>query len=317
MSKFKRLLFLGTSSGVPLPGKRNVSGMLIQYDCGRAILVDCGEATQHQLMMSDVRLNRLSCILITHLHGDHCYGLFGLLHSLNMSGRAERISLFGPTGIKELIQTVFRLTGGWYGFDIDIHEISGGVQSFNVSLGIDSVITVTACPMVHRLPCYGYVLSEQQSLPKIDAARARKLGAEGAQLGILKSGVSVNVRLDCGTYRVIEPSDVCVPATPARCIGIMQDTSDASEAYAFLKNCAILVHEATYEAAHHAKAIQFGHSTTAMAAEAARISGAARLVLTHFSAKYNDSDLERLRSEAAETSGCPVDYAKDFSQFTL
>lgn len=133
MSFFDQVVFLGTSSGVPQPGKRNVSSLAITLRTGRSvridantvprgillppfkILVDCGEATQHQLMLSKIKLTKIDDILITHLHGDHCYGIFGLLHSCCMGERTEPITVYGPQGIKTMIETVFALSGGWNG----------------------------------------------------------------------------------------------------------------------------------------------------------------------------------------------------------
>jgi ribonuclease Z len=317
MSRFKRLLFLGTSSGIPIPGKRNVSGAIVQFSCGRFILVDCGEGTQHQLMTSNVRMNRMVCVLITHLHGDHCYGLFGLLHTLNMSGRIEKLDIFGPRGLQELLDGVWRFTGGWNGFEICIHEISGDhAQTFTFPLS-DAEIRITACPMVHRVPCYGYVITEAISPPKLDVLKARALGAEGPQLGVLKSGGSVEVTLEIGVSRLIKSEDVCFPAEQPRCLGILQDTSDARSAIPYLQNCTLVVHESTYESSQSAKAIEFGHSTTVMAGDFARSVHAEKLILTHFSAKYEDADLEKLRLEASAVSGCNVMVARDFAEFIV
>ena len=104
--------FLGTSSAQPVPGKRNMSSLVIATEAGSGIMVDCGEGTQHQLMRSmDVKVTKISAIFITHLHGDHCYGLFGLLSTLALNGRSLPLPVLGPVGVKEMVMTVLRLSG--------------------------------------------------------------------------------------------------------------------------------------------------------------------------------------------------------------
>ena len=163
---FSRFMFLGTASAVPRPGHRNVSAMLLQFSCGSLTLIDCGEATQHQLMRSTVRMGSIDNILLTHLHGDHCFGLFGLMHTLNMGGRKSAIQIYGPSGTDELVRTVFRLTGGWNGFEIKVTELApNNLHTFDIRYGTSSeqvLASVLACPMVHRLASFGYVISEPE-----------------------------------------------------------------------------------------------------------------------------------------------------------
>jgi len=99
LARFQRVVMLGTGSAAPKPLKRNVSSMAIQLSSGNIMLVDCGEATQHQFVLSTLKVSRVSSIFITHCHGDHCYGIFGFLHSLTLHGRKEPIRIYGPTGM--------------------------------------------------------------------------------------------------------------------------------------------------------------------------------------------------------------------------
>jgi ribonuclease Z len=296
---FSRFAFLGTSSAVPRPGQRNVSGMLLQFCSGSSTIIDCGEGTQMQLMRSSTRLGSIDNVLITHLHGDHCFGIFGLMHTLNMTGRTSPLNVFGPTGLDELLKTVFRLTGGWDGFDIRVTELeTGKIHSFNLYSSSERLLAaVTACPMIHRIPAFGYVFKEPVNPRVLDAPKATSLGAQGVDLGRLKSGE--DIRLSCGT--IIKSDDVTSPGAPPRTIGIMQDTCDASSAVPFMPDCDLLVHEATFEKALQDKAVEYGHSTSEMAAQIALRVNARKLVLTHFSSRYGEKgENEVLKQEAEE-----------------
>ncbi|KAF4695560.1 Zinc phosphodiesterase ELAC protein 1 [Perkinsus olseni] len=279
MSFFDQVVFLGTSSGVPQPGKRNVSSLAITMRTGRSILVDCGEGTQHQLMLSKIKLTKIDDIFVTHLHGDHCYGIFGLLHSCCMGERTEPITVYGPKGIKTMIETVFALSGGWNGYDLRIVELDPTQHSeFTTSSGD---VRVHTCPLKHRLPTLGY--------------RSLKEGRD--------------VTLNDGT--LIRAVDVIGEKTKGRTIAVLQDTCDSSEALPYLEQPELLIHECTYHDGMREKAIEFGHSTAAMAGEFARSCDAKVLALTHFSPRYNDPDpndeespsVQNLRGEALAKAG--------------
>lgn len=291
--------------------------MLLQFSCGSLTLIDCGEATQHQLMRSNVRMGSIDNVLLTHLHGDHCFGLFGLMHTLNMGGRTNPLNLYGPVGTNELVRTVFRLTGGWNAFEIKITELEpGNVHLFEIkSATKDSVIaSVHACPMVHRLAAFGYVIKEPEQGRVLDGAKAAAKGAVGSDLGKLKAGQ--NVTLADGS--VIKSSEVTLPGRRARTVAVMQDTSDASSALPYMQDVDLLVHEATYEKALESQAVEYGHSTSEMAARIAGEANAGILAMTHFSSRYGD-DIEVLKEEAGkELHGkrTKVFLAEDFMCFS-
>ncbi|CAE8614672.1 unnamed protein product, partial [Polarella glacialis] len=166
------------------------SSLAVILNTGAAILVDCGEGTQHHMRVSTLlRSGRIEVVLLTHLHGDHCYGIFGLLHTAAMEGRKEPVLLVGPQGLREMVETVFRVSGGWFpeeSFKIDFLEIpntgtedgedlvgpnGSGPQktgfdpercrrSKPVQLGVKSGLTIQAVPLVHGVPDWGYVLTE-------------------------------------------------------------------------------------------------------------------------------------------------------------
>ncbi|KAF4659641.1 Zinc phosphodiesterase ELAC protein 1 [Perkinsus chesapeaki] len=319
-SFFEQVVFLGTSSGVPQPGRRNVSSLVITLRTGRSILVDCGEGTQHQLMLSKVKLTKVDDIFITHLHGDHCYGIFGLLHSCCMGERTEPITVYGPRGIKTMIETVFALSGGWSGYELRVVELDPEQHShFTINSGD---VTVDACPLKHRLPTLGYVFTEPDKPGALNAALAAQMGARGPQFGELKEGRDVT--LTDGT--VIRAVHVLGKTTKGRTIAVLQDTCDSSEALPYLNQPDLLIHECTYHDKMREKAIEFGHSTAAMAGEFASLCGAKVLALTHFSPRYNDPDpnavdspsVSDLRDEAGTRAGPATEVfaAEDFMALT-
>jgi ribonuclease Z len=261
-------------------------------------------------MRSQVKMGSIDNILLTHLHGDHCYGLFGLMHTLNNSGRTNPVHLYGPQGVQELVSTVFRLTGGWDAFPVNITELEPEVvHSFSLKSSKDVFLaSVKACPMVHRIPAFGYVMTEPDPPRHLLADKAKAAGVSGADLSKLKVGEDVTL----WDGSVVRSSDMTTPGRPPRTVGVMQDTCDASAAEPFLSDCDLLIHEATFEDALRAKAIQYGHSTSVMAGEFARRVHAKRLALTHFSSRYSD-DPSLLRLEAQEAApDTEVILARDF-----
>ena len=315
---FSRFMFLGTCSAVPRPGHRNVSAMMLQFACGSAAVIDCGEATQHQLMRSTVRMGNIDNVLLTHLHGDHCYGLFGLMHTLNMGGRTTPLNLYGPKGVDELVRTVFRLTGGWDAFSINITELEPEkIHSFDLRSSDDSFLaSVTACPMVHRVPAFGYVFREPAQSLVLDGAKAKALGVAGPNLGLLKSGK--DVALPDGS--IVHAADVTADGRPPRTVAIMQDTSNSSSAIPYMQNCDLLIHEATYDKSRYEQAILYGHATSVMAAEIARNVNAKNLALTHFSSRYGDKGENAILGTEAEDvlrdTDCRIVLAEDFMCFS-
>lgn len=315
---------------------------------GAAVMIDCGEGTQHHLRVSTfLKASKLEAILLTHLHGDHCFGLFGLLHTVAMEGRKEPLLLVGPEGLREMVDTVFRCSGGWFPedtFALEFEEIPNcGAPGREDLVGPDGKgflaerckrappvsvperagLRIQAVPLVHSVPDWGYVLTEPDRPGVLNAARAAELGVplKSPLLGNLKRGEAV--KLEDGT--VITPEQVVGPPILGRTIAVLQDTSDASSAITPCRGATCVIHEATFEEAMEKDALQKGHSTSTMAADFAAACGAKRLVLTHFSARYSTSSLanpgmegdpaEQLGVEARRrlgSDGAAVVVARDF-----
>lgn len=275
-----KLTFLGTSAGTPTR-ERNVTSQALQFEHGGLWLLDCGEATQHQLMRAGLRAGRIERVLITHLHGDHCYGLPGLLSCIAIHGRTEPVEIAGPPGLRDLVETVLRVSEVALPYPLGITElpVTGG------ALAPLSGWSVSAHPLVHRIACLGYVLREDERPGRFHPDEAQRLGVSpGPLFRRLQDGHAVELP----DGRTVLPEQVTDPPRPGRKAVLLGDTSDASAIIDAGRGCDLLVCETTYDRERPAKAIEWGHSTTAMTGELARRMGAKVLAITHFSSRYAD-----------------------------
>lgn len=304
------LTFLGTSAGVPTLA-RNVTGQALSFDHGGVWLLDAGEATQHQLMRASIRASRIERILVTHLHGDHCLGLPGALMTMATNERTAPVEIVGPAGVRELVESVLRLTDTVLPYPLAIRELEPGRHH---DLGATEGWTVTACPLIHRIACFGYVLREHERPGRFHPDRARALGVpEGPLWGVLQRGQTVT--LPSGA--TVQPDQVADPTRPGRLIALLGDTCDAGSLLPAAAGCDLLVCEATYDATRDEKARQWGHSTTRMTGELAARLGARTLIITHFSSRYTEEPSSALtvedlvRETQAACPGTTVLPAKD------
>ena len=278
------LTFLGTGGGLPSP-QRGVSAIALQY--GRDILLfDCGEGTQRQFMTASLSFMKISSIFITHLHGDHILGIPGLIQSMNLSGRTEPLSIFGPSGTVDLIKSSLSL--GYFNTDYEIKvcELKPG-DSTEVS-----GLTVKAVEADHTIPAISFIVQEPQRAGKFSKAAAKELGIpEGPLYGKLQSGKSITLN-----GRTIESSMVMGPPRRGRKLAYSGDTRPTDLFAEEAKCCDVMIHEATVMADLADKGLEFGHSSAAAAAEIAKKADAKKLILTHFSNRYEN--LEEVESEA-------------------
>lgn len=287
MSGAARIITLGTSSASPT-SSRNVSAVLYIFD-GTTILFDCGEGTQHRIAQSPVRASTIEAICITHLHGDHVYGVPGLLATLGMQGRERPLVVCGPPGIRTYLERTIAATYLRLPYQLSIVESSSGV-----AISRDD-FTITALPLEHTVPCVGYRLEEPERDGKFDVTRARVLGVpDGPLFGELQHGRDVTL----ADGRVVCSSEVVGAKRGGRAIAYCSDTRPCANGIALARGVDLLIHEATYGEDLVSEAMARLHSTAREAATVARDSGALRLLLTHFSSRYEDP--EALAAEARE-----------------
>lgn len=267
-----RITFLGTSAGMPTLA-RNVASVAVTVD-GRVLLFDCGEGTQHQLMKSAVRFGAIEAIFLTHLHGDHLFGLPGLLTSMSLNARAKPLALYGPAGIAAFMRA---LPLYHTSFDVEIHEIIPGRVRLGDGYSID------AAPLVHSVPCFALRIVEDDRPGEFDVSRAVALGLPpGPAYGRLQRGETVGD---------VKPSDVLGPTRPGRRVVYCTDTRPCDAAIDLARGADVLIHEATYASDMAAEAVDRFHATAAEAATVARDAGVAQLILTHISPRYTDATM--------------------------
>ncbi|MDA3959527.1 MAG: MBL fold metallo-hydrolase [Planctomycetota bacterium] len=302
------LTFLGTSSGTPTR-ERNVSGMALTFDDGAVWVVDCGEGTQHQILRTAIRPGRIEAILLTHLHGDHCYGLPGLLASLAVHGRSDDVAVVGPKGVAEWLAVTTRISSLRLAFTWRVVEIdSPGLLDLSLARA-----TVSALPLVHRVESYAYHITEPNRRGKVDAARAHELGVGGSDIGRLAAGHTVTT--SDGT--LVDPSMVVGVDRPGRRVVLCGDSADSSGLLPEAIGCDLLVHECTFAADRADHARQWGHSTAPQVGALAAQLQPKQLILTHLSSRYSDGAgpnqaPDDLRADcAAQCPGVPVSLAQD------
>ncbi|CAF0861151.1 unnamed protein product [Adineta steineri] len=312
------LIFLGTGSNNPSPHRGASSLALRVSGTSNVYLFDCGEGTQIQIQRSSLRASRITKIFITHLHGDHLFGLPGFLCTLSSSVLTSPVMIYGPLGLREFIETTLRLSYSWLSFKYEIVELIpnayDGVDENLIKTTIDKQEKSEKCRTVtmnedgryhlianddncavyaisikHRVPTYGYIIIENDLPGKFDIQKLQQSGIKpGPFCSRLKAGESVT--LDDG--RVLSPLDYVGPSRTGRRLVILGDCCDASNIIPHAQNCDVLVHECTHDNTLREKAIEFGHSTPLMATTLAEKCNAKCLLLNHFSQRYKSKSIE-------------------------
>lgn len=312
------LLFLGTSSGTPTK-TRNVTALALIEDQGSGwCLIDCGEGTQHRLLQSPLSVRDLLAIFITHVHGDHCYGLPGLLASAGMGGRTAPLKIVAPEGIEEWFRATQLHTQLHLPFEI-VFERAEPLQGLRLGQW-----TVDAIELSHRVPSFAYSFTEAHVDPALDTDRLQREGVpRGPLWGRLKKGEDVE-----HAGKTLHHADYLTRPYPARKIIIGGDNDTPALLTAASRGCQVLVHEATHTAEVAAKVGPVGHSSAELVARFAQAVGLPNLVLTHFSARYQAdagtdqavdkrASIEDIRTEAAGVYQGRLFLAEDFARYKL
>ncbi|MBJ3814389.1 ribonuclease Z [Shimwellia pseudoproteus] len=283
------LLFLGTSAGVPTRG-RNVSAVALHPAPQHTSwwLFDCGEGTQHQMLRTPLTPGKLDKIFITHLHGDHIFGLPGLLCSRSMVGGGGPLTIYGPPGIRAFVQMSLTMSGSWTDYPLEIIEVREGVV-FD-----DGDHEVRCVALSHPVVCFGYRVSAHDKPGALDAAA---LQADGVPPGPLFQRLKQGETLQLDDGRWIDGRQYVNPPVKGKSVAIFGDTAPVDSACILAAEVDVMVHEATLEASLAEKANSRGHSTTLQAATLAHACGAKKLIITHFSSRYRREDFPRLLAE--------------------
>jgi ribonuclease Z len=278
-----QVTFLGTSSGVPTRA-RNVSAVALRLPQRSEMwLFDCGEGTQHQFLRSDLRLSQLRRVFITHMHGDHVFGLPGLLASLGLSGSCNAgVDLYGPDPLDAFLTGALNNSSTRIGYPLQVHRVRQAAEQGSV-LFEDADLTVRCTPLTHRVPAYAYRVEQKPLAGRFDIAQAKELQIPpGPVYAQLKRGETVT--LDDG--RVIDGTSLCGPERPGVSLVYCTDTVFSEAAVELARGADLLIHESTFAHAEAEMAFQKQHSTSTMAAQTAAEAGVGQLVLTHLSPRY-------------------------------
>ena len=285
------LLFLGTGSGVPSK-QRNVSSLALKLldERNSVWLFDCGEATQHQILQTTLKPRKIEKIFISHMHGDHIFGLPGLLSSRGFQGGTERLTIYGPVGIKGFVLSSLKYAGTYLNYPIHFVEFKEPGVIFE-----DHQFKVSVRKLKHGIPSYGFRIEEADHEGTLDAKKLKELNIPpGPLYGRIKN--KEIVELEDG--RVIHGADFVGPKQKGRIVTILGDTVEHPNSIQLAQNADVLVHESTFASNEEELARQYNHSTTTQAAQIAKKAGVKKLLLTHFSSRYMYKDMKQLKKEA-------------------
>ena len=298
-----QLVFLGTSSGAPTD-RRGLSSLALVRG-GELLLFDTGEGMQRNFIRAGLGMNRKMKIFITHMHADHCIGLLGLLQTMDLQGREKCVDIYGEPRVEEFLRENMRIINFRLTFDLTVRKIEK-----------DGVIVrerdyqVSCCEALHSVPSLAYCVEEFDRPGIFNVMEAKRLGIpEGNLYSKLQHGEDI-------TYqgKLIRASHIVGPARRGRKIGISGDTRPTDKLARFFRESDVLVFESTYSHDKLEKAIENGHSTAAEAAMIAKESKVNKLILTHFSARYDDTS--QLVNEA-QLIHDNVEAAEDLKVFKI
>jgi ribonuclease Z len=275
------LTILGSSSSTPI-FNRNPSAQLLNVN-EKFILIDCGEATQNQLLHFGLKANRIDQIFISHLHGDHYLGLVGLLSSLHLNGRTKAMDIFGPADLFEIINLNFKLSQTILKYPINFKATNPLIPEL---LFENWDVSVESFPLDHRIPCTGFKFTEKQRSRKIIKSKIEELSIPIDMIPLIKKGQSFTDKK--GKIHLAE--ELTTEADAPKSFAYCSDTVCSWKYINSIMNVDLLYHEATFMNDLLARAEETFHTTALQAAEVALKANAKKLLIGHFSARYRDLD---------------------------
>jgi ribonuclease Z len=285
-----RIVLLGTSSAVPTL-TRGLSATAVVRD-GDVFLFDCGEGTQVQMMRSGVKRSRIHSIFIGHLHGDHLYGIAGLLSTMHLDGREEPLNVFGPEGIRNYLNASFRTSDLQFTYGLRVQEFPRGFRGRVLD---ETEFYVDALPLDHSIFCLGWRLQEKTKAGVFNLEEAQALGIpRGPMYGRLQDGESVTLP----DGRVIKPEMVLGAPRPGKSVVYCLDTQFSERSIELADKCTALIHETTFGTDEVELARDRKHSTMEDAARVAKAAGVGQLIATHFSSRYDGRQVMKMGDDA-------------------
>jgi len=303
-----KIVLLGTSSAVPTL-TRGLSATAVIRE-GDIFLFDCGEGTQLQIMRAGIKRSRIHSIFIGHLHGDHLYGIAGLISTLHLDGREEPLNVFGPEGLRNFLNAAFRTGELQFQFGLKVQEFPRGFRGRVLD---EDEFYVDALPLDHSIFCLGWRLQEKDRPGVFNLERAVELGIPRGPL-YRKLQLGETITLEDG--RVITPDQVVGPKRPGKSVAYCLDTQFSERSIELAHDCTALIHETTFGSEEVTMARERKHSTMEDAARVAKEAGAHNLIATHFSSRYDGRQVARIGEEARSIFE-PITISRDLLEIEI
>ncbi len=273
---------LGTGSASPLLN-RNPSAFIVDID-NTSILIDCGEGTQYRLLEYKIKQSRISYVLISHLHGDHYFGLIGLISSMNLSGRSHKLTIIGPAGLAEILTLQFKHSNTFINFELEFIDTNSKEFSYIID---NNLFSISSFPLQHRIPCTGFLVKKKTSKRKIN----KELLPDNLPIHyykILQEGNDVSNESGEVLY---SNSKYTLHGDPSKMLAYCSDTIFDVSLIDYFKNANLLYHEATFDDSMQERAAKTFHSTASQAAKIAKLAQVEKLIIGHFSSRFKTLDI--------------------------
>lgn len=271
-----KLVIVGSGSAVPTL-QRAVTSQYLNFN-ERRILIDCGEGTQLQLRKYGVRFQRLQYIFISHLHGDHFLGIFGLVASMSLLGRTQKLIIFAPEGLEKMVRLQFELSKVYLDFELEFQTIQCKEKTLIFE---DRLLEVFAFPLKHRIECYGFLFKEKPKELNINKDQIEKYEITLAEIWAIKNGAALE-----RNGQLIPNEALTLPPAHRLSYAFCTDTKYYEKITEWVQGVDLLYHEATFIEKQTDRAKATMHSTAKQAAEIAQKAQVKRLILGHFSARF-------------------------------
>ncbi len=281
------LTILGTNAATPAHGRYMTAQALSIRN--RHFLIDCSEGTQMRMQQYSVKILRINHIFISHLHGDHIFGLPGLILSMSLNNRKDKLYIYSPPGLKELLETIWRISQSHLSFSVAFRESNPDISELIYD---DDILTVSTIPLKHRIAAHGFLFKEKPLPRKILKEKIEEYCIPFHELNNIKKGA--DWQLADGI--TIPNAELTADPSAARSFAFCSDTAYSEEIIPLIEGVDLLYHEATFAHDMLAQAEITGHSTAQQAAEIAKAANVKKLILGHFSSRY--TDLQLLLNEA-------------------
>lgn len=273
------LTILGSGSAVPILN-RGVTAQYLNIN-ERRILIDCGEGTQLQMRKFKVKFQRIQMIFISHLHGDHFFGIFGLLSSMSLWGRTQQLDIYGPQELEEIVRHQFKISQVYLSYELVFHVVDVKDKTLVFE---DNSIEIFAFPLKHRVKCHGFLFQEKEHELKVNPDKIKEYKLNLEEILAIKRGEDIQRE-----EIVINNADLVLESTKLASYAYCTDTRFMQKLPDWIRNVGLLYHEATFTKEHTKRAKATGHSTAEDAAKIAKEAEVDRLILGHFSSRYTDT----------------------------